>query len=115
MIMAAQITAIFLFIGLPLLSVGVVINIVRTADSDPTAICQSKNSLIICTYDLGINITTAAITDSREKPNAERSSADLETTERLKNWVEKGRDHTHTHTHTHRYEMENLFSKCIIM
>lgn len=104
MIMAAQITAIFLFIGLPLLSVGVVINIVRMADSDPTAIYQSKNSLIICTYDLGINITTAAITDSREKPNAETSSADLETTEcvcvcvRLKNWVETRRDHTHTHT-----------------
>ncbi len=56
--MAAQITAIFLFIGFPLLSVGVVINIVRMADSDPTAIYQSKNSLIICTHDLSINITT---------------------------------------------------------
>lgn len=120
MIMVAQITAIFLFIGFPLLTVGVVINNVMMADIDPTAIYQSKNSLIICTYNLGINITTAAITDSRGKPNAERSSADFETASvhlclRLKNWVETGRDHTYSCI---CYKMENLlylFSKCIII
>ncbi len=77
--MAAQITAIFLFIGFPLLSVGVVINIVRMADSDPTAIYQSKNSLIICTYDLSINITTAAKLTAEESP----TQRDLQLTLRL--------------------------------
>lgn len=114
MIIAAQITAIFLFIGLPLLSVGVVINNVRMADSDPAAIYQSKNSLIICTYDLGINITTAGITDSRGKPNAERSSADLETTSvHLCLWDWRTGSKQDVTTHTAVYAMKWKFSSSI--
>lgn len=77
--MAAQITAIFLFIGFPLRTVGVVINIVGKADSDPGAIYQSKNTVIICTYDQSINITIATLTDSRGKA----AQRDLELTLRL--------------------------------
>lgn len=79
MIMAAQITAIFLFIGFPLLTVSVVINIVGKADSDPGAIYQSKNTVIICTFDRSINITIAILTDS----NGKAAERDLELTLRL--------------------------------